>query len=69
MCHMMIFFTTLIFSKISFVSSLQKILYTQKFRVFKRAKNTRLKICCDFEFESPFSYLCMLLAISQTFSQ
>ena len=32
MCHMMIFFTTLIFAKISFVSSLQKILYTHKFR-------------------------------------
>ena len=45
-------FRTLISARFSFVSLLQKILYTQKFRVFKRAKNTPLKASFNFKFEA-----------------
>ena len=50
-------FRTLISAKFSFVSLLQKILYTQKFR----SKNTLLKAGFDFKFESPFLELKVVL--------
>ena len=63
MCHMMIFFTTLIFAKISFVGPRLKILRTQKFRAkirsFKKPWTHVWKQCLILNLKVHFrNYLC-----------